>query len=450
MMVVVSGFLGFCGTLEMNQSILLQKLNFLHMKYNQIYFERVLEDTPIEDNLEQIKQDLLMIRAQPISCLEQLGYFDKLMMKSFGTYRAVELCEDDIKLADNTLEMIDNFSDGEISEEALMTGLMVAVKGFQSNDEEFQPLVEKSVNYIFNFVLALLVVGSVSIVTFATFIAKSIKNDYRRLWETERALTENQAFLSATLTNLSEMKEAAETSSRAKSSFLANMSHEIRTPLNAIIGFTSIMVEQMFGPVGDERYEEYLKDIHSSGLHLSEILGDILDLAKIESGEMMLNETAVDAREIVEDSTKIFYGMAEEAGITISEESAKDMPLLFADELRVKQIIINLISNALKFTPKGGHITVGAYCLESGTLRFFVKDDGEGISKEKLEQVLEPFVQVKGGNPTPYDGVGLGLSISKILAELHEGKLWIRSELKKGTEVHVDFPAYRSVHKAVA
>ncbi len=249
----------------------------------------------------------------------------------------------------------------------------------------------------------------------------------------------------STLIALSDMKEAADSANRAKTSFLANMSHELRTPLNAIVGFTTIMDEEMFGPVGSERYKQYIKDIQDSSTHLSEILGNILDLAKVEAGELTLNEENVDVEKMINNCSKMFVVMAAEANITIKQDIPQNLPLLLADELRIKQIVINLVSNSLKFTPSGGTISISCALNDNGGLLLGVEDTGEGIPREKLHKVLEPFAQVDGSSGKSFQGVGLGLSLSKSLAELHGGKLWIESELDVGTKVFVEFPSSRTI-----
>lgn len=249
----------------------------------------------------------------------------------------------------------------------------------------------------------------------------------------------------STLIALSDMKEAADGANRAKTTFLANMSHELRTPLNAIVGFTTIMDQEMFGPVGSERYKQYIKDIQDSSTHLSEILGNILDLAKVEAGELKLNEDEVDVEKMINSCSKMFVVMAAEANITIKQNISEDTSHLLADELRVKQIVINLVSNSLKFTPSGGVITIGCELTPVNGMILYVEDTGEGIPAEKLEKVLEPFAQVEGSNGKSYQGVGLGLSLSKSLAELHGGKLWVESELGVGTKVFVEFPNSRTI-----
>jgi len=243
----------------------------------------------------------------------------------------------------------------------------------------------------------------------------------------------------ATLFELSAMKEAADSANRAKTSFLANMSHELRTPLNAIVGFTAIMKEEMFGPLGNDRYKQYMVDIEDSGRHLSEILGNILDLAKVEAGELNLHLEEVAIEPMIASCTKMFALMAAGQKIDISIDVAASLPNLKIDELRIKQIIINLISNALKFTPEGGHIKIRATETPDGILMQVI-DTGEGIPADKLQAVLEPFAQAGGSFDKTYQGVGLGLSLSRSLIELHGGSLWLESELGQGTTVNVLFP----------
>ncbi|MGE5540227.1 MAG: ATP-binding protein [Gemmatimonas sp.] len=244
-------------------------------------------------------------------------------------------------------------------------------------------------------------------------------------------------------------KEEAELSSRAKSEFLANMSHELRTPLNAIIGFSEIMSGEHFGPMVNSRYKGYAADIHDSGLHLLSVINDILDVSKIEAGRMELDETDVDLRAVVGASVALVQGRAGERNIGIETMSSPRLPLVCADERKIKQIIINLLSNAVKFTPRGGKVAV-SLTPEDGWACIRIRDTGIGIPADRLAHIARPFVQVESGLNRRYEGTGLGLALSKALAELHGGKLVIESAVGEGTEVTLKLPPERLITGARA
>ena len=238
-------------------------------------------------------------------------------------------------------------------------------------------------------------------------------------------------------------REQAEIANRAKSEFLANMSHELRTPLNAIIGFSETISREMFGPVGSAKYLEYVKDIYSSGTHLLSLINDILDLSKIEAGEIELHEENVDVSEVIRSTLIMVREQAEEGEVEIEHVIAPNLVALRADERHLKQILVNILSNAIKFTPAKGKVTIRAwYRLESGYV-FQIVDTGIGIALDDIPKVLMPFGQVESGPVRKYQGTGLGLPLTKSLVERHGGSMDLQSEVGVGTTVTVRFPAER-------
>ncbi len=268
----------------------------------------------------------------------------------------------------------------------------------------------------------------------------------------EAALTENESQLRNTVSDLQESqariadlakkyeqeKIRAEEANRSKSEFLANMSHELRTPLNAINGFSEIMLREMFGPLGDERYVGYTNDILSSGQHLLELINDILDMSKIEAGKMTLQTEATDAAELVEQCLRIVRGRADERQLQLRAD-VSDLPEIELDPRAFKQVVINLISNAVKFTPEGGHVTVRGFLSGVG-VAFQVADTGIGIAAEDLPRLGRPFEQIESQHSKSYQGSGLGLALSRSLIELHGGSLTIESTLGEGTTVSFVLP----------
>ena len=229
----------------------------------------------------------------------------------------------------------------------------------------------------------------------------------------------------------------AEDASRAKSAFLANMSHELRTPLNAVIGFSEIMAKELFGPLPNEQYKQYSHDIFDSGNHLLDLINDILDMAKIEAGKLTLAPRALDPSVAIDQAVRLTKRKAEEKGLSIVVD-AEDLPEIEADHRAVKQMLLNLLSNAVKFTDEGA-IMVHARANQSGlTLR--VVDTGCGIPPEHLPRLAQPFQQVEQELARNHSGTGLGLALTKSLAEMHGGKLAIQSEVGKGTIVTITLP----------
>ncbi|HUH23319.1 MAG TPA: ATP-binding protein, partial [Brevundimonas sp.] len=241
----------------------------------------------------------------------------------------------------------------------------------------------------------------------------------------------------------------AEAANQAKSEFLANMSHELRTPLNAINGFSEIMANELFGPLGDAKYKGYAADILKSGQHLLSLINDVLDMAKIEAGKVTLHYETVSLKEIAEDAARLMRGKIEESGLNLIVD-APELPDMEADHRGLKQVMLNLISNAVKFTPEGGNIVVALSQLDDDRLRVAVTDTGIGIAAEDLERLARPFEQVEGQHSKTTQGTGLGLSLTKSLIELHGGDMLLESEPGTGTTVSFILPIRRPGEGATA
>jgi len=232
----------------------------------------------------------------------------------------------------------------------------------------------------------------------------------------------------------------AETANASKTAFLANMSHELRTPLNAILGFSEIIAQECFGPTGSPRYKEYAGDIHSSGAHLLSLINDLLDVAKIEAGKMEIEPQRLEAQRTFELALKLLGAKAREKHQELNISVDMSAPPLFADERALKQILINLVSNAVKFTPEGGRITVLGTAARGGGFQISVQDNGPGIPREKLDRIFTPFSQVDNRYDRQAGGTGLGLALIRGLAELHGGRAWLESEPGKGCCAYVVLP----------
>lgn len=238
-------------------------------------------------------------------------------------------------------------------------------------------------------------------------------------------------------------KETAEQANRTKSEFLANMSHELRTPLNSIIGFAEIMDGQLLGPLGNSKYNDYAKNIQTSGRHLLELINDILDLSKIESGRFELQETEVDLLALLKSSFSLLQERAKIAGVHFSLSAEPSLPDLYGDGRRIKQILFNLLSNAIKFTNPGGAVALEAKVIKGKGLALTVRDNGIGISAENIPLAMEKFSQIDSSLARQHDGSGLGLPIARSLAELHGGKLVLDTKLDQGTAVTILLPETR-------
>ncbi|TWG65246.1 PAS domain-containing sensor histidine kinase [Aminobacter sp. J44] len=287
----------------------------------------------------------------------------------------------------------------------------------------------------------------------------SIGADITQLKQQQEKLTDSERRLMATIHDLSlarraegertaelvelnrkYMKETerAEAANRAKSEFLANMSHELRTPLNAIIGFSEMMQQAYFGPLGSEKYVEYVADIHSSGLYLLGVINDILDMSKIEAGQFSIDRERIDLHPLILETVRVVALQAAEKSITLSTQIDEGL-VLHADRRAIKQIVINLLSNAVKFTGHGGKVTMRAR-KAGGAITLSIEDNGCGIPKDALKKLGRPFEQVQNQFSKNHTGSGLGLAISRSLAELHGGALKIRSTENVGTIVSVRIP----------
>ncbi|MEL6318833.1 MAG: ATP-binding protein, partial [Pseudomonadota bacterium] len=237
-------------------------------------------------------------------------------------------------------------------------------------------------------------------------------------------------------------RRKAEDANRVKSEFLANMSHELRTPLNAIIGFSEIMKDQVFGPL-DDRYQEYAANVHKSGRHLLDLINDILDLSKIEAGRVEIVEEPTDVFELLDECRMLLEEQVQTAGLTCSVTVAQNTPRLSIDMRRIKQVLLNLMSNAIKFTEPGGGLRLSAEIAPAGGVVIAVADDGIGMSPDEIPRALAKFGQIDGELTRKHDGSGLGLPIAKSLIELHGGVFELRSTKGVGTEVRLHLPASR-------
>jgi signal transduction histidine kinase len=238
-----------------------------------------------------------------------------------------------------------------------------------------------------------------------------------------------------------EKPDPAASAAARRLEFLAKVSHEVRTPLNSIIGFAELMLGERLGPIGNQRYKGYVEDIHQSGLYALSLLNDLLDISKIEAGKFELNFTAVDVPELVEDCVASLQPLAKRARIVLRTSLAHDLPAVVADPRRLKQILLNLLTNAIKFTKEGGQVIVSGSIIES-ELRLRISDNGVGMTKDEITFAMQPFNQLDTA-PRKQSGTGLGLPVTKALVDANRARLVLTSEPGVGTSADVIFPADR-------
>jgi signal transduction histidine kinase len=275
------------------------------------------------------------------------------------------------------------------------------------------------------------------------------KGEAQRMREHIVELEATQKALEHTSGELSLALDAAQAASASKSAFLASMSHELRTPLNAVLGFSEAMQQEIFGSLGSPRYQEYLGHVHDSGSHLLSLINDILDIARFDAGRGELQEEIFDPVQQISDTINMMSAQAAKARVALLGDIAADLPCLKGDRRRMRQILLNLVSNALKFTPSGGKVTVRALRSEQGFV-LQVTDTGIGIAHSDFHKALEPFGQVDSSLARKYDGIGLGLPLTRQMVELHGGALELDSVVGHGTTVTITLPAWRLVSRAEA
>ncbi|MGB7698558.1 MAG: PAS domain-containing sensor histidine kinase, partial [Methylovirgula sp.] len=240
---------------------------------------------------------------------------------------------------------------------------------------------------------------------------------------------------------LEDARREAERASAAKSDFLAKVSHEIRTPLNAILGFAEVIMEERFGPMGNERYRDYLRDIHTSGAHVMSLVNDLLDLSKIEAGKMELEFVSVDVNRVITECVALMQPQASQERVIMRLSLAPHLPKIVADERSLRQILLNLLSNAVKFNEPGGQVIVASALTDTGNSVIRIRDTGIGMSEHDIETALEPFRQLATARQSA--GTGLGLPLTKALVEANRALFTIRSKKNEGTLVEVAFPPAR-------
>jgi signal transduction histidine kinase len=288
----------------------------------------------------------------------------------------------------------------------------------------------------------------VLLASIATALLYALLHESNCRGQREIELADKQATLIAINIELEESKKCVEQASTAKSIFLANMSHELKTPLNAIIGFSETLKNQAMNPAAMKNCAEYAEGILSSGHHLLELIGNILDISKIEAGKMSLDDELIEIADLAKASIALLGQRGKHKHITLETDLQEGVALIRGDELKLRQVLINLLSNAIKFTPDGGRVTIRVEPGRDGELVIAVADTGIGMSPDEIPIALEPFEQVDNGLAKAYDGTGIGLPLAKRLVELHGGKLAVESVKDAGTTIRAHLPANRVVPRA--
>ncbi|MCC3860150.1 transporter substrate-binding domain-containing protein [Emcibacteraceae bacterium Y4] len=328
---------------------------------------------------------------------------------SIGTRKELPLLSSAIEKAMNSITEIEH---NEISKKWMAT--------------QIAPVSDYSLLFRF-------IIGAIAVITFVLIWNGKLRNEIGRRKEAEL--------------EMQTARREAEEASRAKSAFLANMSHEIRTPLNAIIGFSEVMSSGTFGKIQNEKYSEYLKDIHNSGQHLATVINDILDLSKIEAGKWKLNEEEFHINKCLDDALDMFKELANTKGVEMSCHCQKDIEKIVVkgDAHCIMRAIINLISNSVKFTPENGKVYCQTNINGTGELMIEIIDTGVGIPEDRIDHVVHPFDQAHDNQYLKEEGTGLGLSIVQNLVKLHDGNFSIKSEVGKGTRATITLPANRVI-----
>lgn len=278
---------------------------------------------------------------------------------------------------------------------------------------------------------------------FVVYVIKKSENALSQLEESNSILATERHYQMKLLSELKSARDEALSANVAKTQFLANMSHELRTPLNAVIGFSDMIHRQLHGPVGHEAYVDYAGTVCESAAHLLDLINDILDVARIEAGEYRLNEDLVDLEDAISRSIRIVRPRADQADVNLSQTVPPGLPQLRCDPKCLRQMLLNLLSNAIRFTPPDGRVTAGAALAADGDLLVYVSDTGIGMTAEEIPVALSRFSQIDNSHTRQHQGAGLGLSLTRDLVVLHGGGIDIESRPNEGTTVYLRFPAER-------
>ena len=424
LLIAVQTIVGVFGAYELSKGAQFHQFNHLHISYD-LKFRNHLDaaQPPLTpDTLNLLEQDVQNIKDQPLACLRTAAWYDRLFLQLIGTAEAIELCKYDIEIANRALSALSYAKTNEQSHYQLLALLYWAASKFHDTSEQFELLVKKTVNSMYIAVLVVLLSSGLLALALGGSLLVSLTRCFR---EAE------------------DLRITANSANNTKSQFLANMSHEIRTPLNGIIGNLELAEDI----ISSEEAAEYVAIAARSADNLLCIINDILDIAKIEAGKLTVESIEFNVSNLVDDVTLLYQAHAVQKGVTLTTKCTLTHPVRMGDPTRIRQILTNLVNNAIKFTGNGGTVTIEAKELPE-TINFIVSDTGIGIPPEKQRSVFLSFEQADVTTTRKYGGTGLGLTIVSRLVSLMHGEIKLQSEIGKGSQFSVKIPLTKQLYSA--
>ena len=429
-LIIAAGVLGVFGAWEIGIIARLHELNYKHEKYTHQFYELVTDWG--QNNLrstDPLKSALKDIRAQSLGCLDEIGVMEIAVLHALGTKRALDLCELDVTQVTETLGRIDQYDTNKTDPDIFITELRDAAIQFRANSAEFEPLVSRTSNFVVGFSISVILAKSLLLALFGVWTTRKVRADYGKLSKAEHDIREQNKKLKI-------LAQEAQSASAMKSEFLANVSHEIRTPMNGILGMLRLIDERdLPNDVKDD-----VGTLKSSATGLLALLNDVLDLSKIEAGQLELQPIPFNLEDIIQDVVAVQRPIAEAKGLSQRLNIHKQARgRYYGDPERIRQIILNLYGNAVKFTQTGS-VTMTIPEPIQGMLQIDVEDTGPGIAPDELGTIFERFSQSRTGRSLRTGGAGLGLAITKELVTRMNGDIHVMSNVDEGTCFRIVLP----------